>query len=219
MRDYFHRLKMGLAGLLGSVLLRLLGMSLRIEESPRGASQRLFKGPGAIIAFWHSAMLVPAYVGRGRGVQVLVSQHTDGEYIARAIRYLGFGVVRGSTTRGGARAVIDLMRQAEGGRFLAITPDGPRGPREVVQPGVIYLSEKTALPIQPIGLAFSRAWQLPSWDRFCIPKPFSRVALVFGEPIRVPTGLKEEELEGYRQALQEALKGLSQRAEAIIRGS
>ncbi|MDO8137578.1 MAG: lysophospholipid acyltransferase family protein [Candidatus Brocadiales bacterium] len=187
---------------------------------PSGYSQRLFSsGSGVIIAFWHSGMLVPAYVGRGQGIRVLISQHTDGEYITRVIGNMGFGVVRGSSTRGGARAMVNMVREAERGHFLAITPDGPRGPREKAQSGAIFLAKRTGLPILPIGLGFSSCWELPSWDRFRIPKPFSKVVLVFGEPISVPEGLVEEGVEGYRQALEESLKGLSQGAEAIIKGS
>ncbi|MFQ5863135.1 MAG: lysophospholipid acyltransferase family protein [Candidatus Brocadiales bacterium] len=220
MRDYLSGIKMSVVGVLGPIVVQLLCWSLRIEERPSGSSRRLFSegSSRAIIAFWHATMLVLAYMGRGQGIRVLISQHTDGEYIARVIGNMGFGVVRGSSTRGGTRAMINMVREAEQGHFLAVTPDGPRGPREEAQSGIIFLAKKTGLPILPIGLGFSNCWRLPSWDGFRIPKPFSRVVLAFGEPITVPPELGEEELETYRQVLEKSLKGLSAEAEAAAVG-
>lgn len=219
MRGFLRELKMAAVGLLGPVVARLLCLSLKIEERPEGSSRGLFSGKSnrAIIAFWHASMLVLAYVGRGQGIRVLISQHTDGEYIARAIGNMGFGVIRGSSTRGGTKAMINMVREAGRGHFLAVTPDGPRGPRETVQSGIIFLARKTGLPILPIGLGYSNCWRLPSWDGFRIPKPFSRVVLNFGEPISIPPELKEGEFEGYRQRLEESLKGLTATAEAEAR--
>lgn len=215
MGDYLNNIKMTVVGLLGPVILRLLCWTLRIEERPAGSSRRLFtESPKAIIAFWHATMLVLVYRGRSQGIRVLISQHTDGEYIARVIKNMGFGVVRGSSTRGGSRAMINMVKEAEKGHFLAVTPDGPRGPREVAQSGIIFLAKKTGLPILPIGLGYSNCWRLPSWDGFRIPKPFSKVVLAFGEPISVPPELREEELENYRRVLEESLNSLSANAEA-----
>ena len=175
MSGFLNDIKMTVVGLLGPVVLRLLCLTLRIEEQPAGSSRKLFtEGPRAIIAFWHATMLVLVYQGRGQGIRVLISRHTDGEYIARVIKNMGFGVVRGSSTRGGAGAMINMVKEAENGRFLAVTPDGPRGPREVAQSGIIFLAKKTGLPILPIGLGYSNCWRLPSWDGFRIQKPFSK---------------------------------------------
>lgn len=217
MMDYLSNIKMAVVGLLGPIVLRLLCWTLRIEEQPAGSSRRMFsEGPKGIIAFWHATMLVLVYQGQGQGIRVLISRHTDGEYIARVIKNMGFGVVRGSSTRGGAGAMINMVKEAEDGHFLAVTPDGPRGPREVAQSGIIFLAKKTGLPILPIGLGYSNCWRLPSWDGFRIPKPFSRVVLAFGEPIRVPPELGEEELEDYRQKLEKSLKVLSADAETVV---
>ncbi|MEK7369100.1 MAG: lysophospholipid acyltransferase family protein, partial [Planctomycetota bacterium] len=139
-------------------------------------------------------------------------------YIARVIKNMGFGVVRGSSTRGGAGAMINMVKEAENGRFLAVTPDGPRGPREAAQSGIIFLAKKTGLPILPIGLGYSNCWRLPSWDGFRIPKPFSRVVLAFGEPIRIPPELREEELEDCRRKLEKSLNSLSAEAETAAIG-
>lgn len=219
MGDYLRDIKMFAVGLLGPMVLRLLCWTLRIEELPAGSSRKLFtEGPRAIIAFWHATMLVLVYQGRGQGIRVLISRHTDGEYIARVIKNMGFGVVRGSSTRGGAGAMINMVKEAEDGRFLAVTPDGPRGPREAAQSGIIFLAKKTGLPILPIGLGYSNCWRLPSWDGFRIPKPFSRVVLAFGEPIRVPPELGEEELEDCRRKLEKSLNSLSADAETAAIG-
>lgn len=218
MKGLIRQINMAVAGFIGPVVLRLLCWTLRIEERPL-TSPRLFR-EGAlgkvILAFWHSTMLVMAYKGMGQDIKVLISEHTDGEYIARVVNGLGLGVVRGSTTRGGARATVELVREARKGSFLAITPDGPRGPREDVQPGVIFLAKKTGKPILPVSSGFSNCWRLPSWDGFRIPKPFSKVVIAVGEPIMVPPDAGEEEMERYRKLLGKTLTRLGAEAEAAV---
>ncbi len=220
MRDLIDNIKITAVGVLGPIILRLLCWTLRIEERPETSGKLFHEGAfgKVIMAFWHSSQLVLAYAGRGQGIQVLISQHADGEYIARVIKGMGFGVVRGSSTRGGSRAMINMVREAERGNFLAVTPDGPRGPREEVQPGVIFLAKKTGLPILPVGLGYSNCWRLPSWDGFRIPKPFSKVIIAVGEPIIVPSELGDDELEDYRRTLEKTLNGLSADAEAAAAG-
>ena len=163
-------------------------------------------------------MLVPAYVGRNKNIQVLISQHSDGEYIAQVIKRLGFGVIRGSTTRGGARAVKAMVDKIREGYPVAITPDGPRGPRLVVQPGSIYLSQKTRLPIIPTTVGLSRYWKLPSLDEFRIPKPFSRALMMYGDPIHIPSKLTEEEAEHYRLLVENVMKEMTEKADNLVRG-
>ena len=198
------------------MVIRLLAFTLRIEDEPTGYNKR---PQHAIYAFWHCMMLIPAYVGRKRNIQVLISQHSDGEYIAQVIRWLGFGVVRGSTTRGGMRAMKGMVDKARAGYSGAITPDGPRGPRFVVQPGSIYLAKKTRLPIIPVVVGLSRFWELPSWDRFRIPKPFSRALVMYGNPIHVPPNLDDKGMEQYRLLLENTMKEMAERADAVVRGS
>ena len=171
----------------------------------------------AIYAFWHCMMLIPAYVGRKSKIQVLISQHSDGEYIARVIKRLGFGVIRGSTTRGGMRAIKALVDKIREGYPVAITPDGPRGPRFVVQPGSIYLGKKTQLPIIPTVVGLSSYWTLPSWDKFRIPKPFSRALMLYGEPIHIPPNLNDEEMERYRLLLEQTMISMAEKADMLVR--
>src|SRR5436853_2474441 len=125
-----------------------------------------------IYAFWHESMLQPAYRYRRLGVRILISRHADGQLIADVCRHLGFRPVRGSTTRGGVEAVRQMLRASRDG-ILAITPDGPRGPRRRVQMGLIYLAAQTGLPVVPVGFGADRPWPCRSWDRLPVPRPFS----------------------------------------------
>lgn len=211
------KIKFAILGIIGSLVIRVLVRTLRVEEKPRDLRQRFEgRGEGLIYAFWHCMMLVLASVGKNSNIHVLISQHTDGEYIAQIIKRLGYGVIRGSTTRGGARAMISLVKKARSGFPIAITPDGPRGPRHVVQMGVIYLGQKAGVPILPAALGLSSYWELPSWDRFIIPKPFSKALLLYGQPIHIPPKLNEEQLEEYRLRLQKALEEITETAQKTV---
>ena len=209
-------LKFIIVGILGAWLIKLLAFTIRIDDEPKGFNEKT-KTYHAIYAFWHCMMLVLASVGKNSNIHVLISQHTDGEYIAQVIKRLGYGVIRGSTTRGGARAMINLVRKARAGFPIAITPDGPRGPRHVVQTGIIYLGQKSGVPILPAALGLSSCWELPSWDGFIIPKPFSKALLLYGTPIYVPPKLTEEQLEEYRLRLQNALEEITELAQTEIK--
>ncbi|NOR64739.1 MAG: DUF374 domain-containing protein, partial [Candidatus Scalindua sp.] len=140
-----QQIKYFLVGVFGSIVIRLLFSTMSIKEIPAGYSQNLeCQGKHAIYAFWHAHMLLPGYVGRNLDVKVLISQHRDGEYIAQVIQRLGYSVARGSTTRGGAKALLRMIKQIkEESISLAITPDGPKGPRFVAQSGAILLGQKT----------------------------------------------------------------------------
>jgi lysophospholipid acyltransferase (LPLAT)-like uncharacterized protein len=141
-----------------------------------------------VLAFWHRHLLLMPYGyrgGRGGPISVLVSQSRDGELIARTVARLGVDSSRGSTTRGGMAGMRALLRKAEAGYDLAFTPDGPKGPVGVVQPGVILAAAATGLPIQPVALAASRCRRLRSWDRFVVPLPGAAVHFVYGEPLAV----------------------------------
>jgi lysophospholipid acyltransferase (LPLAT)-like uncharacterized protein len=208
------KLKFLIIGVLGSWIIRLLAFTIRTEVLPKGFTGGT-KNLHVIYAFWHCMMLIPAYLGKGSNVHVLISQHSDGEYIAQVIKRLGFGVIRGSTTRGGMRAVRALVNKAKAGYSLAITPDGPRGPRFVVQPGSIYLGKKTQLPIIPAAVGLSNYWELRSWDRFRIPKPFSRALIMYGDPILIPPNSDEEEMEHYRLFLERTMKEMAERADKL----
>ncbi len=147
--------------------------------------ERERRGENFILAFWHRHLLLMPYAYRGRRISVLVSQSRDGELIARTVAHLGIDSSRGSSSRGGAAGMRSLLRKAGEGVDIAFTPDGPRGPAGVVQPGVILAAAATGWPIWPVALAATRCRRLRSWDRFVVPLPFSTVHFVYGEPLRV----------------------------------
>ena len=162
-------------------------------------------------------MLVPAYTARNLGIKVLVSRHADGEYITQVIERLGFTTVRGSTTRGGAKALLTMIKDSAEGTAIAITPDGPKGPRFTVQPGIIYLSQKTGVPIIPTSLGLTSYWELPSWDKFRIPKPFSKAALIYGEPIHIPPKLSKSEVEAFCRLLENKMREITIETERLVK--
>ena len=202
------------AELAGPVLLRVWRRTLRISW---GGDEHLAvardAGPGNVLfVLWHAHLLLLASVHGHEGICVLVSQHRDGEFIARVIERLGFGTVRGSSTRGGREALHHMAEAAGRGADLAVTPDGPRGPRGVVQPGVILLAQRTGLPIVPVAAAGPRDWVLGSWDRFRIPRPLGRCFHRYGPHLLVPRELRGAELEAKRRELEERLNRLAAEA-------
>lgn len=205
------------AGLAGSWAIRFWIGTLRYRYRPLGSNfdphQRHMNGR-YIYAFWHENMLLPAYHYGRPDIRVLISQHADGQLIAEICRHLRFRLVRGSTTRGGVEAVRHMLRESRKAH-LAITPDGPRGPRRQVQPGLIYLAARTELPIIPTGIGFERPWRLRSWDCFALPKPWSNSVCVTADPIRVPPEADKDELEGYRLQVERTLNQVSDEAERL----
>lgn len=142
-------------------------------------------GNGFVFSLWHGHLLPLLWHHRGEGVVVLISEHRDGELVARAATALGFGLIRGSTTRGAGRALIAMVRALESGKEIAITPDGPRGPARKFAPGALVAAQRSDRLILPVAVSVDRAWRLKSWDRFLIPKPFARVTVAYGEPEKV----------------------------------
>ena len=213
-----EKIKYFLVGIFGSIFIRLLASVVTIKEIPSKHPGELKRqGKKVIYAFWHSIMLIPAYTGRNLGLKVLISQHSDGEYIAQIIQKLGYNVVRGSTTRGRARALLSMIKKIKEQEYsLAITPDGPKGPRFVAQSGAVLVGQKTQYPIIPVMIHLAKYWELPSWDRFCIPKPFSKARIFYGDPIMVPPKLEKSEVEEYRAALEKELLRLGNEAESIV---
>ena len=168
-----------------------------------------------IIAFWHGRILAGLHYFRGRGIVVMTSQNFDGEWIARIIHRFGFGTARGSTSRGAARALVQLRQDLRAGRPVALTIDGPRGPARVAQPGAVWLAGATGHPILPFHIEASDSWTLRSWDRTQIPKPFATVAIAIGEPMTV-AGTADDVVEAARVALEEVLRRLENRTTLML---
>lgn len=173
-------------------------------------------GQQPILALWHGRILPGLHYFRHRGVVVITSQNFDGEWIARILHRFGFGTARGSTSRGGARALVQLRRELAAGNPAAFTVDGPRGPARVVQRGVAFLAGATGQPILPYHIESNRHWTLNSWDRTQIPKPFSTVALVIGPPIAVE-GTDDPTLQRKLAEVGHALQSLEHRAIELLR--
>ena len=169
----------------------------------------------AIFATWHGRMFIPVYYFRNSGLHVLVSEHQDGEIVTAAFEYCGHKTVRGSTTRGGAKALARLVRLAKKGASIAITPDGPRGPRCRFQPGAVYLAAKTGLPVVPITGSAKHAYYFKSWDSFQFPFPFSRGVMAVDEPYFVTGGLEPDNIEFHRAELERRLIELTRKADEI----
>jgi len=180
-------LKWKLIGLFGKLLVDLLFQTTRIEIIGFEKVAAIIAGRRFIFAFWHSRILLISYLYQGWNAAVLVSQSQDGEFIARVVQRQGHEPIRGSTTRGGLRALSQMIKSLkEKNRPAGIIPDGPQGPRFKVQPGIIMLAKKTGFPIVPVTYSASRVKVFNSWDRFILPIPFAQCRIVYGDPVRVP---------------------------------
>jgi lysophospholipid acyltransferase (LPLAT)-like uncharacterized protein len=202
---------------LGVPIIATLGATLSWEAD--GVQHLNFEGAGRrpIMAFWHGRVLTATYYFRHRGIVVMISENFDGEWIARIIEQFGFQTSRGSTSRGGRRALLQLKRAMERGQPSGFAVDGPRGPARTAQPGAVWLAKLTGNPVVPFHMEASGYWSLKTWDRTQIPKPFSTVALAVGSPIDVPRDADEATLEAKRADVEESLFALEQRAAAMLR--
>jgi lysophospholipid acyltransferase (LPLAT)-like uncharacterized protein len=168
------------------------------------------------MAFWHGRVLGATYYFRNRAIVVMTSENFDGEWIARIIQRFGYGTSRGSSSRGGQRALLQMKREMERGRPAGFAVDGPRGPARKVQPGVVWLAKLTGNPVVPFHLEASKFWSLRSWDCTQIPKPFSTVALAVGAPIEVPPDASDETIERKRVEVEQSLLALERRADVLL---
>ena len=199
---------------LGNVVLRSILMTVKVKIVDKaGALKPDTSIPPAIACFWHnrilgiSAMFLREYPKDvRRGVTVLTSPSKDGEILSQLMAHLGMGSVRGSSSKRGARAMREMIKLLEGGQDIAITPDGPRGPRYVMGPGAIALASETGAPIIPFHATYSRCIRMKTWDGFIVPLPFSEITITLDEPWYIPTGLNPAEFEQYRAKLESHLK-------------
>ena len=202
-----------LVSILGAALIWLLGKSWRITFIGQHNVEEVWEQNQRVIyAFWHGRLLALVFTHRKQPIRILISQHRDGEFIARIVQRLGVAPVRGSSTKGGAKGVLEMVKAGQ--NFdLAITPDGPKGPRYKVQPGAAYLASRAGIPLIPMTDSAKSAWVLKSWDRFMIPKPFTRVVVFLGQPIWVDPGANQEGLQQAGLKLEEDLVALTQKAD------
>jgi len=173
---------------LAAPVVRLLCMTWRYEEVNAEPWQALRAARKPFIfTLWHGHLLALTWKRRDEGISVMISEHRDGELIARLVHRWGFRTVRGSTTRGAGRALLGMVRGLQEGREFAITPDGPRGPAGEPAPGVLLASQRAGAPIVTMRADVSRAWRLRSWDRFIVPKPFARIRVTYTDPWVAPS--------------------------------
>lgn len=212
------RAQVALIAALGYPLMSALGRTLRWRvEGQQHFDAVVAAGHQPIIAFWHGRILPGTIHFRDRNIIVITSENFDGEWIARIIERFGYGTARGSSSRGGLKALLKLVRDMESGKPTAFTLDGPRGPARVAQPGALWLAKVTGNPVLPLHIESSSHWTMNSWDQTQIPRPFSTVALVLGEPFYVPRATTAAELEAARRELERRLTVLEVRAHTMLR--
>lgn len=200
----------------GGWMLRLLGMTWRVRVYGRQPLlERAADAPRVVLTLWHGQMLPLLWVHR-QPTGVLISEHRDGDIIANIVGQYGFSSIRGSTSRGGARALLESVRVLRNGRDVVMTPDGPRGPFRSFAPGALVVAFRAQVAVVPLVVHTDRMWQLKSWDRFEIPRPFARITVVYGEPRHVEgddVRAASEQVEGFAANMQREL----QRAERLSR--
>lgn len=166
-----------------------------------------------IYIFWHENILMPLHLRGHANISMLLSRHWDANVLDRVARMMGFGVVRGSTFRGGSTALRELTERAAEGN-LTITPDGPRGPRRTLAAGCVFLASTLGIPIVAMGIGYDRPWRFSTWDRFALPRPFSRARCIVSRAIAVPPGLDRDGIERHRVGIERLLVRITEDAEA-----
>ena len=210
MRSAFTRIGPTAVDLTGRYGLRALFRTLNIQRTGQDAiPRRREERTPVIFVFWHGRLLPLIHVHRHQGTVVLVSEHRDGDYLARLLHHFGFGTVRGSSTRGGVRGLKGLIRAARSGEDLAITPDGPRGPDRELKLGALTVARMTGFPLVPVGVGVTSAWRIRSWDGLLVPKPFSTVRVAYGPPTLVPRNADQAKIDEVAVSLQGRLDDLS----------
>lgn len=195
-------------------LIRLLHRTMKIRFVNRAAADHFWnQGQPVILAFWHDQLLMMIKGYHGPGAKILISPSGDGELIARTMACFGQGAVRGSSSRGGASALREMVRLAREPYDLVVTPDGPKGPRHQVKPGIAQLARLTRRPVLPMAFVASRGHRFQSWDRFLLPYPFARGVYAFGEPLLCEA---DESLEDFAARVETAMQANLVQATACL---
>lgn len=201
---------------IGYLAIRLIGPTLRYQVSVEAGGPAEGSIHPGIYVFWHRCVFPATYHFRERGIVVMTSRSLDGEYIARIIEKFGYGAARGSSSRGGVRALLAMHRDIEAGRTVAFTIDGPRGPRYVAKPGPVLLARNTQVAIMAFHIAVERAWILKTWDGFIVPKPFSRALVRIGRLIHVPRDANSAALGQFHAEMQATLERIRDSADENV---
>lgn len=201
--------KQRLVGRLASWLMRLLGWTLRYRVTGLEQITGKYGDQPVVFAHWHNKIIamppITSTICTERPLVVLTSASKDGAVLEYAVRGFGIDVVRGSSSRRGVAALIELRKVLKLGKHICITPDGPRGPMQVLQPGIIKIAQTSGSPVVALNTQFVKYWQLNTWDKFCIPKPYSKVYIKLEDAVEVPKELEPEEFENYRLKVESLL--------------
>src|SRR5687768_7486298 len=212
----WRRTKAAAIAAAGYPIVAALGRTLTWKvDGAQHYDELLRAGRPPVLALWHGRILPATLYWRRRGIVAMTSQNFDGEWIARLMARFGYRAARGSTSRGGARALVQMRRELIGRHAVAFTVDGPRGPARVARPGALWLAGATGLPILPFHIEASRYWSARSWDRGMIPKPLARVSVAIGEPFDVPDTTAEI-VEQNRMDLEIRLSSLQRVCEGLL---
>jgi lysophospholipid acyltransferase (LPLAT)-like uncharacterized protein len=210
--SFKQRLSIRLADLAFYLLIKVIGKTIRFEvEGWENFEQIKRDGKIPIYTFWHNRIFLATYFWRNRKIVVMTSQSLDGEYMARAIQRFGYGTSRGSSTRGGIKSLVEMVRLMKDGSPTAFTIDGPKGPKYEAKAGAGLLAKKTGHPLMPFSVEVKKFWTVNSWDNLQIPKPFSRAKVFISQPIYVSDQTNDEEIENKRLELQKSLDELVKR--------
>jgi lysophospholipid acyltransferase (LPLAT)-like uncharacterized protein len=210
LKNFLSELKWNFFGISGKLLIDAIFLTSRIEVLGGEQVEEVMKSQKYILVFWHSRLLLPSYMLKNINCLVLVSQSRDGEIIRRIINFQGQEAVRGSSTRGGLRALAGMIKNLkENQRPGGFTPDGPQGPRFKVKPGVITCAKKTGYPLVPVTYSAGRIKVFSSWDRFILPLPFSKCTMAYGAPLYVPSDADKTLEEECREQLERELNRLT----------
>jgi lysophospholipid acyltransferase (LPLAT)-like uncharacterized protein len=208
------RVRFWLGSLAGYWVIRLIGATLRWEiDGWENHCSIVDAGKKIIYTFWHGRIFMATYFWRNRGIVVMTSRNRDGEYIARVIRRFGCGAARGSSSRGGRRALVEMIHEMRRNNDVAFAIDGPRGPRYEAKPGAVWIAARTGNAIFPFHISPERKWTLRSWDHFQIPQPFSRVLVLMAPPIYVSAEATQRQMDEAQRALQNSLMDLLERGD------
>jgi len=203
-----------IAPYLAFIIIKVARLTIRFKTVGYDKIAELHKnGENIIMSFWHARFLMMPETYKGNGISLLISQHEDGQMLARAMELFGYSSIRGSTTRGGTKALREMVRAVKDGSDIAITPDGPKGPRHVAQNGAVVLAKMTGAPMCPVTYNVSWRIEFGSWDRFIFPHMFTKGVFIWGEPIYVDKDADKDELETKRLELENELKRITNQAD------
>ncbi len=212
--SYLDHFKINLISFLGYWIIRIIGSTLRWQTENWDILKSIrADGKNVILAFWHGRIFMATYRFRGQGIVVMISQNRDGEYISKVIQHFGYGVARGSSSRGAHGATVEILRAMNHGQDVGLSIDGPRGPRYVAKPGAAYLARKSGNPVIPFSISAEKKWIMNSWDHFQVPKPFSRAVVLIGNPVCVHESATEEEIGIAEANIQRSLEELRDRGD------